>query len=79
MGDVDGERRHQVDDRSKLDIKVLHKSHKHRKKQHLIASAFVSLGELASKQVHPGSSECSLVAAPHCSLHRFLTAHPRSR
>ncbi|KZT63633.1 hypothetical protein DAEQUDRAFT_733601 [Daedalea quercina L-15889] len=49
-------RLHQVDERSKLDIKVLHKSHKHRKKQHLIASAIVSLGELASKQVRPGSA-----------------------
>ncbi|KAH9926372.1 uncharacterized protein B0H18DRAFT_1005746 [Fomitopsis serialis] len=47
---------HHVNHRSKIDIRVLHKSHKHRKKQHLVASAFVSLGELAGKQGRPGST-----------------------
>ncbi|KAH9830513.1 uncharacterized protein C8Q71DRAFT_368996 [Rhodofomes roseus] len=47
---------HHVHHRSKLDIKIVHTSHKHRKKQHLVASAFVSLGELVGKQGRPGST-----------------------
>jgi len=57
---------HNVDHQSKLGIKILHQSHKHRKKQHLIASESVLLSGLADE---PGSKinvrlSCTIPRSP---------------
>ncbi|KAL4248404.1 hypothetical protein ABKN59_006838 [Abortiporus biennis] len=46
---------HNIEHKTKLDIRVYHKSHsKNGKKRHLVGSAYVSVGEILQRQSKPG-------------------------
>ena len=50
--------RNDVDESSRLDIKLWHKSHrKSRRKQHMVGSAYVTLGELLKRQEMSGQGK----------------------